>query len=465
MQKSLSFCFHPPKNVSRAFHIKPVQTVAISFAAVIFCGAILLTLPIASKSGQSLGFLTALFTSTSATCVTGLVVVDTYTSWTLFGQIVILALIQIGGLGFMIVATTFALALGQKISLKERMILAESINRDDLQGVVSLTRKILIGTFVIEGTGAALLSIRFIPKFGVAKGIYFGIFHSISAFCNAGFDIMGGYSGKFSNLGAFAEDPLVSIVIMSLIVIGGLGFAVLSDIISRRGSSPAKLRLHTKLVLVTTGALLLFGFLFFFFAEYNNPKTLGSLSCGGKILAAMFMSVTPRTAGFNTINLASMRVSSIFVTIFLMFVGASPGSTAGGIKTTTFATILLTVASVFKGREDVEAFQKKLPRSLIKKAFVVAFIGLMQICIVTTVLVSADHVDLMSALYETTSAFGTVGLTLGITSKLSAISHIALIITMYFGRVGILSIILAISNRSERGQAKFSFPEEKIAIG
>ncbi len=365
----------------------------------------------------------------------------------------------------MIVATTFALALGQKISLKERMILAESINRDDLQGVVSLTRKILIGTFVIEGTGAALLSIRFIPKFGVAKGIYFGIFHSISAFCNAGFDIMGGYSGKFSNLGAFAEDPLVSIVIMSLIVIGGLGFAVLSDIISRRGSSPAKLRLHTKLVLVTTGALLLFGFLFFFFAEYNNPKTLGSLSCGGKILAAMFMSVTPRTAGFNTINLASMRVSSIFVTIFLMFVGASPGSTAGGIKTTTFATILLTVASVFKGREDVEAFQKKLPRSLIKKAFVVAFIGLMQICIVTTVLVSADHVDLMSALYETTSAFGTVGLTLGITSKLSAISHIALIITMYFGRVGILSIILAISNRSERGQAKFSFPEEKIAIG
>ena len=337
----MSFCFHPPKNVSRAFHIKPVQTVAISFAAVIFCGAILLTLPIASKSGQSLGFLTALFTSTSATCVTGLVVVDTYTSWTLFGQIVILALIQIGGLGFMIVATTFALALGQKISLKERMILAESINRDDLQGVVSLTRKILIGTFVIEGTGAALLSIRFIPKFGVAKGIYFGIFHSISAFCNAGFDIMGGYSGKFSNLGAFAEDPLVSIVIMSLIVIGGLGFAVLSDIISRRGSSPAKLRLHTKLVLVTTGALLLFGFLFFFFAEYNNPKTLGSLSCGGKILAAMFMSVTPRTAGFNTINLASMRVSSIFVTIFLMFVGASPGSTAGGIKTTTFATILL----------------------------------------------------------------------------------------------------------------------------
>lgn len=442
--------------------IKPVQSVAISFAAIILIGALLLTLPIASKDGHSQGFLTALFTATSATCVTGLVVVDTFTTWTLFGQIVILLLIQLGGLGFMIAATSLALVLGRRISLQERLVLAESINKDDLQGVVKLTQKIILGTFLIEGVGAALLSIRFVPIMGWADGIFSGIFHAVSAFCNAGFDILGRF-GPFCNLSPFAEDPLVNLVIMGLIVTGGLGFAVLNDVFSFKPFS--RLRLHTKVVLVTTAVLLFGGFLCFYFAEYDNPGTLGHLSPGGKVLAAMFMSVTPRTAGFNTIDTSAMHSSSVFLTIFLMFVGGSPGSTAGGIKTTTLAVMVMTSVCVARGKEDTEIFQRKLPAAVLKKAFVLTFIGLSEVCLVTMILVFADRVKLAQALFETVSAFGTVGLTLGITPHLSAVSRVALIITMYFGRVGLLSIIAAFSRKPQRNQAVFSYPEEKIAIG
>ncbi len=444
------------------FRLRPVQAVVIGFAAVILLGAILLTLPFASRSGQSSGFLTALFTATSATCVTGLIMVDTYTNWTLFGQIVILLLIQVGGLGFMIVGTTFSLAIKRKISLKERLVLAESINQYDIEGIVALTRKILLGTFLVEGTGAALLSIRFVPKLGWVEGIYYGIFHSVSAFCNAGFDLMG-RDKPFCSLTAYAEDPLVSIVIMALIVCGGLGFAVYSDIAKTK--APSRFHLHTKIVLTTTAALLLFGFVFFYIAEFNNPKTLGNLTPGGKVLSAAFMSVTPRTAGFNTVDLSGMRTSSCFLTTILMFIGGSPGSTAGGIKTTTFAVLLLSIVAVIRNRDDTEAFQRRISRSALKKAFVVAIIGIIWVCIVTCILISADNVTLKEALFETASAFGTVGLTLGITPKLSVISHIALIVSMYFGRVGILSIIMAISNGSTRAPQPFSFPEEKIAIG
>lgn len=453
---------HLSKRSGNIVHIRPVQAVVIGFAAVILLGALLLTLPCASKTGQSYGFLTALFTSTSATCVTGLVVVDTFTSWTLFGQIVILLLIQIGGLGFMLVATTVSLALGRKISLKERLVLAESINQYDLQGIVALTRKIICGTFLVEATGAVLLSIRFVPKLGVAEGIYYGIFHSVSAFCNAGFDLLGRY-GKFGSLTMYVEDPLVNLVIMGLIVTGGLGFAVWNDVLNQH--SPTHYHLHTKVVLVTTGALLVGGALFFYFTEYNNPATLGRLSPGGKVLAAMFMSVTPRTAGFNTVDQAGMRTSSALMTSVLMFIGGSPGSTAGGIKTTTFAAILLNILSIIKGRQDTEAFHKKIPASVMKKAFSLATIGVLWVTIVTLILTFSNKVSLMQALFETCSAFGTVGLTLGITPGLSTVSRIALIVSMYFGRVGILSIMLALSNHSDRDQPAFSFPEEKIAIG
>lgn len=442
--------------------IKPVQSVAMGFASIILIGAVLLTLPCASKSGTSQGFLTALFTATSATCVTGLVVVDTYTTWTIFGQIVILLLIQTGGLGFMIVATIFSLILGRKISFQERLVLAESINKDDVEGVVNLTRKIILGTFLIEGTGAALLSIRFIPMMGIVRGIYYGIFHAISAFCNAGFDIMGRF-GKFCNFAPFVEDPLVNLVVMVLIIMGGLGFTVQNDIFSTKSFS--RLHLHTKIVVITTASLLIGGFLFFYIVEYNNPQTLGPLSPGGKILAAMFMSVTPRTAGFNTISQSGMRTASAFFTIFLMFIGGSPGSTAGGIKTTTIAVMVMTAFAVARGHSETDAFQKRIPQSILKKAFVLAFIGFSWLCTVTMVLVLADNVTVIQALFESASAFGTVGLTLGITPTLSTTSRIALIVSMYFGRVGMLSIIAALSHRPERNQPVFSYPEEKIAIG
>lgn len=447
---------------SKSVHIEPARTVAVEFGAVILFGAVLLTLPAASKSGSSSGFLTALFTATSATCVTGLVVVDTYKQWTMFGQIVILLLIQIGGLGFMIMATMFSLAFRRKISLKERLVLAESLNQYNLQGIVELARKILRGTLAIEAVGALFLSCRFVPLLGYADGIYYSIFHAVSAFCNAGFDIMGRY-GSFSNLTTFVDDPVVNIVIMSLIVIGGLGFVVLSDIADLRHGG--KLHLHSKLVLVMTGSLLLFGFFFFLAAEYNNPGTLGPLKSSSKVLAAMFMSVTPRTAGFNTINLAGMKTSSICVTIFLMFIGGSPGSTAGGIKTTTFGIMLLTVISVSKGRDDTEIFHKRLPRSVVRKAFILSFINISVVSVMTIILIIADNVKLVQALYEVCSAFGTVGLTLGITPKLSSISRIALILSMYFGRVGTLTIILALSNRSSKDQLEYRYPEEKIMVG
>lgn len=420
-------------------------------------------LPVASKRGIGAGPLTALFTATSATCVTGLVVVDTFSHWSLFGQIVILALIQLGGLGFMIMATMFSLVLRRKISLKERLILVESLNQYSLQGIVHLTKKIIFGTFLIEAAGAAVLSLRFIPKFGVADGIYYGIFHSISAFCNAGFDLMGRF-GPFSSLTAFVADPVVNIVIMSLIAIGGLGFAVISDILgmSRRKN---RLHLHTKLVLVMTGSLLFFGFIFYYFAEWNNPRTLGFLSPSAKVLAAMFMSITPRTAGFNTINLGGLKTLPILVTIFLMFIGGSPGSTAGGIKTTTFGVMLCTIISEIKGREDTELFHKRISRSTVKKAFLLAFVGTLVVGIMTALLVIDDNISLKEALFEVCSAFGTVGLTLGITPKLAPMSKMGLILTMYLGRVGIFTIILALANRSSQNQVEYRYPEGKVIVG
>lgn len=434
----------------------------LGFAFVILLGAFLLSLPLAVKNGENSGFLTALFTAASATCVTGLVVVDTYTHWSLFGQIVILILIQIGGLGFMTMATMFSLVLRRKISLKERIFMAESINQYSLQGIVSLTKSILICTLCFEGAGAMLLSFRFVPKLGLVTGIYYGIFHSVAAFCNAGFDIMGRY-GQFSSLTGFVDDPVVNLVIMSLIIIGGLGFAVLSDLYSAR--SFRKLHLHSKLVLSITGLLLAFGFIFFFIMEYNNPKTLSQLKPASKVMAAMFQSVTARTAGFNTIDLTGISTPSVLVTIILMFIGGSSGSTAGGIKTTTFGVIMFSAISAIKGRNDTEIFKKRLPHALVIRAFVITFFSVSLIMAATAILTISNDITLTEALFEATSAFGTVGLTLGITPRLSIIGKIAIIVTMFLGRVGILTTVLAIENKPSKSSQEYRYPKDSITVG
>ncbi|MDK2879024.1 MAG: trk/ktr system potassium uptake protein [Thermoanaerobacteraceae bacterium] len=439
------------------FNLKPTQVLVFGFAVLILTGAILLTLPVASRSGQSVGFLNALFTATSAVCVTGLVVVDTYTQYSLFGQLVILSLIQMGGLGIMTMATLIFLILGKRITLRERLVMQEALNQLTLAGVVKLTRYIIATTIVFEGIGALLLSLRFTKIYGFSKGVYYGIFHSVSAFNNAGFDLI----GNFRSLTPFVQDPLVNLVIMGLIIFGGLGFSVIYDIFTTRNFQ--KLSLHSKVVLTTTGVLLAMAFIIFYFLEYSNPKTLGALSPLGKILAAAFQSVTPRTAGFNTINLPDMTLPSKYFTILLMFIGASPASTGGGIKTSTFAAILMMIYTVITSKEDVEIYQKRIPADNIFKAVAIAVISLMLVFTSSLFLTITEHADFLKILFETTSAFGTVGLSLGITPDLSNFGKIFIIITMFAGRVGPLTLALALGSRKKKAILKY--PEERILVG
>jgi trk system potassium uptake protein TrkH len=446
----------------RTFKIVQTQVIVIGFTSIIIIGSLLLNLPISSKDGQSIGFINALFTATSAVCVTGLVVVDTFTHWTVFGQIIILLLIQIGGLGFMALATLFSLALGRRISFKERLLIAESLNQNSPQGMVKLIKDILLGTFIFESIGAIILSVRFAGEVGIKEGIYRGIFHSISAFCNAGFDIMGN-NGQFSSLSAYVEDPVVNLTIIALIIIGGLGFAVWEDVYKTRNFRG--LRLHTKLVLIATSILLVSGFLFFLALEYSNVKTLQPLSFKGKILASMFQSVTPRTAGFNTLPLADLTNASKLITIALMFIGGSPGSTAGGIKTTTAGVLLFLVFSVLSGHKDVNVFRRRLEIVVIFKAMAIVILALIVILSTTVVLSIFEEATLLEYLFESTSAFGTVGLSLGITPTLGSVGKLALIVTMFLGRIGVLTMGMAITVRMQKMEVKIKYPEEKVMVG
>ncbi len=446
------------KNVN----MKPTQIIVIGFAVIILIGSVLLNLPAASRNGESIGFFNAFFTATSAVCVTGLVVVDTFTHWSLFGQIVILLLIQVGGLGFMTMATLFSFILRRRISLKERLIIIESLNQYSLQGVIRLVKRVLLGTLIFEGVGALFLSLRFARDFGIINGIYKGIFHAVSAFCNAGFDIMGQY-GQFSSLTAYAGDITVNLVVSALIIVGGLGFAVWDDVY--KAKSIKALHLHSKLVLFVTGVLLLFGFMSFFLIEFNNADTIGSLNVKDKTLMSFFQSVTTRTAGFNTINLSGMRSASVFITMLLMFVGGSPGSTAGGIKTTTIGVLLFAAVSAIKSREDTEMFRRRISYTAVTRAFTIALIGAIIISFTTITLTTFENIPLVEALFESVSAFGTVGLSMGVTPGLGLIGKVALIITMFIGRVGVLTMALAFLAKSQDKYNSYRYREEKVMVG
>ncbi|SET49734.1 trk system potassium uptake protein TrkH [Natronincola peptidivorans] len=440
--------------------LAPTQILVMGFLIVILIGTTLLNLPIASQSGQSIGFIDALFTATSAVCVTGLVVVDTGTYWSTFGKTVILILIQIGGLGFMTMATMFFVLLGKKISLKERLIMQEALNQYTLAGIVKFTQYIILGTFIIQGIGAFLLSFRFIPDYGWGKGIAYSIFHAISAFCNAGFDLIGEGRG----LTPYVADPIVNLAIWGLVIIGGIGFSVIVDIINQK--SFKRLGLHTKMVLFITALLLSLGFLAFLVLEWNNPETLGDLSFSGKMLAAFFQSMTPRTAGFNTIPLDGMTNASKMLTIMLMYIGGSPASTAGGIKTATLGVILFTVVSVIKGKEDTELFKRKVSRDIVNRGITVAVIGITLIMIITMLLmITETGFSFEEVLFETTSAFGTVGLSLGITDELSTIGRLIMIFMMFAGRVGPLTIAYALARQQKKNKGIIKYPEGKILVG
>ena len=434
----------------------PSQVLVLGFALVIFFGALLLTLPQATQNGLGLPFLNAVFTATSAVCVTGLVVVDTATTFTNFGQWVILLLIQVGGLGFMTFATLFAMILGRRITLKQRLLLQEALNQVSVEGIVRLVRSVLKISFAIEAIGALILTLRWQSDFGWSKALYYGIFHSVSAFNNAGFDLF----GNFSSLTAYVGDPVVNITIMLLIICGGLGFIVLADLLGPR----KRYRLHTKIVLQVSAALILIGAVVIFLMEFTNPKTLGPLPIGTKVLAAFFQSVSPRTAGFNTLNLAGMYDTTLLSMIVLMFIGASPGSTGGGIKTTTFIAMVLSVLSTYRSDPHVVLGGRTLPKDVIQKAWAITTSAAVLVFLIVSILSLTERTDLLTVLFEVTSAFGTVGLSLGITPYLTDVGKMAIILTMFIGRVGPLTLAFVLSQKKNK-KAHIKYPDERIMIG
>ena len=435
-----------------------VQILALGFLAVILIGAIILTLPISSSSGEATNFLDSLFVSTSAVCVTGLVTVDTGTHWSVFGQTIIMLLIEIGGLGFMSFTTLLAIILGKKITLRDRLVLQDAMNTFSIQGLVKMVKYVLTFTLTVQLSGALLFSTQFVPKYGVAKGIFYSLFHSISAFCNAGFDLF----GNFSSLTTYSDNWVILLVVSALIIIGGLGFTVWIEIYNFK--SIKNLSLHSKMVILVTTVLVLGGTILMFIFEHNNPNTLANMDIGDKVLNSFFAAVTPRTAGFNSISTSGMTNAGNLLTIILMFIGGSPGSTAGGIKTTTIGVLVITVISVIRGREDAEAFKKRFSKELIYKAFTLFFIGGVLVMGSTMLLSYTEKgASFLSVLYETASAFGTAGLTVGLTQQLTEGGKILIMIMMYLGRVGPLTVVLSLMKNKRNNGVRY--PEGKILIG
>lgn len=439
-------------------NLSPPTVLMLGFAMLIFIGSLLLALPVATESRTGLPYLDALFTATSAICVTGLVVLDTGDTFSLFGELVILTLIQVGGLGFMTFGTLFLLIIGKRITLKERLLLKESFNFTDLSGVVKIARRVLMFTVIAQTIGGSILAFRFSMDMPIGKAIYFGYFHAISNFNNAGFDVMGGFQG----LTKYAEDPIVTITVGLLIIIGGIGFIVIHELFEYKRKR--RLSLHTKLVLTTTSILIVSATFFIFLFEYNNAKTLGTLSPGGKWLSSFFQSITPRTAGSNTLPIADFTYPTLLLTIFLMFVGGGSGSMASGIKVSTFTVLLATLWAQLKGKENVTLFKRKIVTATIIKAFTITICGLLLIATTTLILsISEKGFEFIVYLFEATSAFGTVGLSMGLTPELSPVGRICIIIMMFIGRLGPLTIGFALTRN--RKKDAFHYPKGNIMIG
>lgn len=430
-----------------------VQIIALGYAVMILAGTFLLMLPVSTKEAGGASFTTALFTATSSSCVTGLVLKDTALYWSVFGKCVILALIQIGGLGFMTMAMMFTMLLRRKAGLREREVMVESINQPHLNGIQHITKLIILGTLIFEGAGALVLSIRFIPMFGVGKGIFYGVFHSVSAFCNAGFDLMGSYSGEFSSFTAFAHDPLVNFTLMALITIGGIGFFVWDDLL-RCGFKFRKYKLHTKIVLAVSFILTFGGAFLFYIFERGS---------GDGMLAALFDSVTARTAGFNTADTGALTSASKLLTVILMFIGGSPGSTAGGVKTATVAVILCHTFSGLRSKPSTNMFGRKIDDDLLKKSVLVLFTNLLLALMGSVAICALQGVSVADSMFEAFSAIGTVGMTTGITRDLGAVSKYIVIFLMYLGRVGSVSFAGALLEK--KANPPVTYPSEKIIVG
>ena len=435
------------------------RQIAFGFAMIILAGTLLLSLPIANRSGHG-DPLSALFTATSATCVTGLVVADTYQNWTIFGQLVILCMIQVGGLGFMTIGAYISVLLKKRIGLQERERLQESVNTLEIAGVVRLVKKIVQGALCIEGLGAVLLAFRFVPRFGAARGIYFAVFHAISAFCNGGFDLMG-VDEAYSSLVAFEGDIVVNLVVVTLILVGGIGFIVWDDV-ARHKWHFRKYLLHSKIVLTTTLVLTAAGTVLFLVTE--DQAAFAGMGPLERFLGALFSSVTPRTAGFNSVDTAALSNSGKMLTMLMMFIGGSPGSTAGGVKTTSMIVLLFYAVAMVLNREDINLFGRRLTDEVVKKANAVVVINATLTIIATIVIMALQPLlNFEDVLFEVLSAIGTVGMTVGITRDLNIISQVIIIVLMYCGRLGSLSFALVFAQKS--ASASVRQPQEKIIVG
>lgn len=442
-------------NIKSKWKLSSFQIILLGFATVILIGAFLLMLPISNKTGEWTPFIDTLFTSTSAVCVTGLIVFDTATHWTMFGQIIILLLIQIGGMGVVTVAASFALLSGKKIGLFGRNTIKEAISAPNVGGIVRLTGFILKGIFLIEIIGALIMLPVFCKDYG-AEGIWMAIFHSVSAFCNAGFDIMGTKSGAFTSLTSFSAQPIINIVIMLLIVIGGIGFLVWEDICKNKWHIK-KYRTQSKIVLLVTGILIVVPTIYFFFFEFSN------LPIGERILASFFQAITPRTAGFNTVNLSIISETGLLLMIILMLIGGSPSSTAGGMKTTTLAVLFSSAISVFRKKDNAELMKRRIDDNTVKNAATIFLMYIVLFLFGGMIISTIEDLPLLTCLYETASAIGTVGLTLGITPTLGIISKIILILLMFIGRVGGLTLIYAALGGNKKQVSKL--PIDNITVG
>ena len=444
-----------PEKICKKKHMTSFQLIILGFAGVIFLGTVLLMLPISTSEQVLTPFHEALFTATSAVCVTGLVVKDTGSYWSQTGQTIILVLIQIGGLGVVTVAASVSLLSGKKISLMQRSTMQDAMSAPKVGGIVRLTRFILKGTFLIEAAGALLLLPVFLADYGL-KGIWLSVFHSVSAFCNAGFDILGTAVHAFPSLTGYSGNVLINTVIILLIIIGGIGFLTWDDIYTNKLNFK-RYRMQSKIILMTTTCLILLPAVFFFTSDLKN------LPMGNRLLAAVFQSVTTRTAGFNTINISEMSEASKAVMILLMLIGGSPGSTAGGMKTTTFMVLILNAIATFRSQENAGAFGRRLEYNVIKNAATIAMLYFSLFFCGGIAISVYEGIPLLDCLYEAASAVGTVGLTLGITPGLHVFSQVVLIILMYLGRVGGLTLIYAVFSGRNKGNAKL--PLEKITVG
>lgn len=435
------------------------RLIALGFLIIIALGTVLLMLPVSSKSHELTPFVDSLFTASSAVCVTGLTVYDTFSHWSVFGQSVILGLIQIGGLGFVTVTSLFALLLKRKVSLREKLLIQQSAGSLSIADVGPLVKKAVLITLAIEGTGTALLALRLCPKMGIGKGLWNALFHSVSAFCNAGFDLFGSRTPG-SSLITVSSDPVIMLTVSLLVILGGIGFLVWSDLLRCRARL-SRLRLHSKLALITTGALLLGGTVFFLIAEWNGA--FGEMTPAGKLLQGFFCSVTVRTAGFFSLDLTGLSTAALFIMCALMFIGGSPGSTAGGTKTTTHAVLLSSVIATVRRKNAVTAFGRRIPDGAVRLAGSVCTVYLAAIIASTALISLIEGSELMTTLFEVTSAIGTVGLSLGLTPTLGTASKLIVAFLMFAGRVGGLSLALVISEKKDTGAVEK--PEENVLIG